>query len=59
MAKAPPLENARAPIGRPGIPSPRTPNCDDWADTAAGISASARTTRARRTYGVSKGKERW
>ena len=34
--KAPPVAVARGDCGRIGSPSPRTPNCDDWAATAAG-----------------------
>ena len=48
------------PSHRLGRPSPRTPNWEDWARAAAGTpAASMKRRRARRTYGLSKGKGRW
>ena len=36
IPKAPPVANARALSARPGMPSPRTPNWEDWAEATAG-----------------------
>jgi hypothetical protein len=46
MANAPEEPAARVDSGRPGTPSPRTPNCDAWAATVAG--ESTRSARKRR-----------
>src|SRR6476646_5505652 len=55
-AKAPALPKARADSSRPGSPSPRTPNCEDWAATPAGSTPSSTMSTKGRTYGLENGK---